>query len=242
MHSQSDLNQKLIIDVLIPVLNEEASIALVINDIPKNLVRNIFVCDNGSTDQSKEKALSAGATVLIEPRKGYGSACLKGINHIITAGQSHYPDVLVFLDGDYSDRPTEMQHLIDELLFKDLDLVIGSRVLGQAETGSLGLVQKFGNILSTFLIALQFNYKYTDLGPFRAVRFSRLLEMRMEDPDYGWTVEMQIKAAKMKMKVGEIPVSYYKRIGKSKISGTIKGVIGAASKILYMIFKSFVKG
>jgi glycosyltransferase involved in cell wall biosynthesis len=242
LQSQTDLNQKLVIDVIIPVFNEEESISLVINDIPKNLVRNIYVCDNGSTDLSKERAARAGATVLEESHKGYGSACLKGIKHIESLGPSNFPELVIFIDGDYSDRPVEMHSLIDEIISKDLDLVIGSRVQGRAESGSLGIVQEFGNKLSTFLISLLFNYRYTDLGPFRVIRFSKLLEMKMEDPDYGWTVEMQIKAAKMKMRVGEVPVSYFKRIGKSKISGTLKGVIGAASKILYMIFKSFVKG
>ncbi len=242
MVSSSDPYHKLKIDVIIPVFNEENSIALVVNDIPKSLVRYIYVCDNGSTDYSKELAIQSGAQVLLETRKGYGSACLKGIRHIQEQANSEHPDILVFLDGDYSDRPSEMHLLIEELISKELDLVIGSRVLGKSEKGSLGLVQEFGNKLSTFLIELLFNYRFTDLGPFRAIRFSKLLEMDMQDRDYGWTVEMQIKAAKMKMRIGEVPVSYFKRIGQSKISGTLRGIIGAASKILYMIFKSFVKG
>lgn len=234
--------KKLKIDVIIPVLNEEHSIVLVINDIPKDLVRTIYVCDNGSTDLSKEKASEAGAMVLNEIRKGYGAACLKGIKHIQEKPITEYPDVLVFLDGDYSDRPTEMALLIDELIDKDLDLVIGSRTTGKSEKGSLNLPQRFGNYLSTFLIQKLYHYQFTDLGPFRAIRFSKLLEMKMQDLDYGWTVEMQIKAAKMKMSMGEVPVSYFNRIGKSKISGTLRGILGAASKIFYMIFKSYVKG
>lgn len=242
MLSNSNFDHNLKIDVVIPVLNEEHSISLVINDIPKHLVRNIYVCDNGSSDQSREKAFEAGAQVLIERQKGYGAACLKGVMHIKNQSAADYPDIIVFLDGDYSDRPVEMSLLIEALIQNNLDLVIGSRLLGVSQKGSLTTVQRFGNILSTILIKLLYNYQFSDLGPFRAIRFDKLLEMKMEDLDYGWTIEMQLKAAKMKMRVGEVPVSYFKRIGKSKISGTLRGVIGAGSKILYMIFKSFVKG
>ena len=230
------------IDVIIPVLNEEASIALVISDIPKELVRTVYVCDNGSTDKSREKAVLAGAVVLIEPDKGYGAACLKGVNHIKAKPLEDHPEILIFLDGDYSDRPAEIPVLIKKLVNENLDLVIGSRVLGKSEKGSLTITQRFGNSLATCLLKLLYGYRFTDLGPFRAIRFSKLLEMKMEDRDYGWTIEMQIKAAKMKMRIGEVPVSYHKRIGKSKISGTLRGIIGAGSKILYMIFKGFVKG
>jgi glycosyltransferase involved in cell wall biosynthesis len=215
----------LIIDVIIPVFNEESSIGFVIRDIPHRLVRNIYVCDNGSTDQSAEIASEAGAIVLLESKKGYGAACLHAVRYI-----------------DYSDRASEMDLLIQKLKEDQLDLVIGSRVLGNAAQGSLGVVQKFGNRLATWLIRLLFNYRYTDLGPFRAIRFTKLLELDMKDKDYGWTVEMQVKAAQKKFRVGEVAVSYHKRIGKSKISGTLKGILGAGSKILYTIFKSFVKG
>lgn len=230
------------IDVIIPVLNEEHSIGLVINDIPKELARTIYVCDNGSTDLSKENALQAGAIVLSEPQRGYGAACHRGILEIQKLSATEYPDIVVFLDGDYSDRPSEMPLLINELMNKNLDLVIGSRVLGMSAKGALNIVQRFGNALSAFLIKVLFDYRYTDLGPFRAIRFNKLIEMKMEDRDYGWTVEMQLKAAKLKMSVGEVPVSYHKRIGKSKISGTLRGIIGAGSKIFYMIFKTYVKG
>lgn len=231
-----------IIDVIIPVLNEEESIGKVIKDIPKELTRNIYVIDNGSSDQSKNRAAESGAIVLDESKRGYGAACFAGIHYICYSSQDIVPDAIVFLDGDYSDRPKEMYLLINKLELENLDLVIGSRTLGDAEKGSLGVVQQIGNALSTFLIRILFSYGYTDLGPFRIIRFSKLLEMKMEDRDYGWTVEMQVKAAKLKMKIGEVPVSYKKRIGKSKISGTLRGIFGASVKILYTIFKTYVKG
>lgn len=232
----------MVIDVIIPALNEEASVGKVLHAIPKDLVRRIYVCDNGSTDKTAENARAAGALVCHEARRGYGSACLKGISCILTGPPDEYPEVLVFLDADFSDDPSEMSLLIDAMQSRNLDLVIGSRVLGRREEGSLTTAQRFGNALSTWLIRWLFHQAYTDLGPFRAIRWEALIKMSMEDPDYGWTVEMQVKAAKLKMKTGEVPVSYRNRIGKSKVSGTIRGVIGAGSKILYIIFKSFVKG
>lgn len=230
------------VDVIIPVLNEELSIAHVLNDIPNGLVRNIYVVDNGSVDKTREYAALQGAIVLIESKRGYGAACLKGIRHIVENKQETVPEAIVFLDGDYSDYPEEISKLIHMLNDENMDLVIGSRVLGKCEPGSLTTVQKFGNALSTKLIKYLFGYHFTDLGPFRIVRFDRLMQLNMSDQDYGWTVEMQIKAAKQKLKVKEVPVSYRKRIGKSKVSGTIRGIFGAGSKILYTIFKSFVKG
>lgn len=236
------ITKQISIDVIIPVLNEEDSISLVIRDLPKNLIRNIYVCDNGSNDFSREKAEASGAIVLHEPQRGYGSACLKGVQYIASGDAEQQPEILAFIDGDYADRPAEIFLLIEKMLADDLDLVIGSRTTGKSTGDSLTLVQKFGNALATNLIQLFFGYRYSDLGPFRAIRFKKLLEMNMQDRGYGWTVEMQVKAVKMKYKVGEVPVSYHKRIGKSKISGTFKGIIGAGSKILYTIFKSFVKG
>lgn len=229
------------VDVIIPVLNEEHSIVNVINDIPQHLVRNIYVVDNGSTDRTKEFATDHGAIVLTETRRGYGSACLKGIQFIVENKQTTTPDAIAFLDGDYSDYPEEIEQLIHVLEIENMDMVIGSRVLGRSQPGSLTAVQKFGNALSTVLIKYLFGYHFTDLGPFRIIRFDRLMQLNMTDPDYGWTVEMQIKAAKLKLKIKEVPVSYRKRIGISKVSGTVRGVIGAGSKILYTIFKSFVK-
>lgn len=231
-----------VVDVIIPALNEEASIGKVIQAIPKNLIRTIYVCDNGSQDKTADVAQKHGAVVLVAPRRGYGSACLTGIQHICTKPQELYPDILVFIDGDYSDYPEELALILDPFKDPKMDLIIGSRVLGNSEIGSLGIIQRFGNKLACFLIKKLYKYKFTDLGPFRAIRFCKLLELKMEDPDYGWTVEMQIKASKRKMKFGEVPVSYRKRIGKSKISGTIKGIFGAASKILLTIFKTYVKG
>ncbi|MFZ1423384.1 MAG: glycosyltransferase family 2 protein [Saprospiraceae bacterium] len=232
----------MIIDVIIPALNEEKSIGFVIKAIPKGFVRNIYVCDNNSTDATTVRALEAGAQVLVAGKKGYGSACQAGIQKIIANGTANYPDILVFIDGDYSDYPEEMILLVDKMQTEGLDLVIGSRISGNLEKGALTIVQRFGNKLATYLIRIFFKYHFTDLGPFRAIRFQKLLELKMEDPNYGWTVEMQVKAAKHKFRVGEVPVSYRKRIGISKISGTFKGVIGAGSKILLIIFKSFVKG
>lgn len=229
------------VDVIIPVLNEEHSIVNVLNDIPQHLVRNIYVVDNGSTDRTKEFATDHGAIVLTETRRGYGSACLKGIQFIVENKQTTVPDAIAFLDGDYSDYPEEIEQLIQVLEIENMDMVIGSRVLGLSQPGSLTAVQKFGNALSTVLIKYLFGYHFTDLGPFRIIRFDRLMQLNMTDPDYGWTVEMQIKAAKLKLKVKEVPVSYRNRIGISKVSGTVRGVIGAGSKILYTIFKSFVK-
>jgi len=231
-----------VVDVIIPALNEELSIGKVIHGIPKKLIRTIYVCDNGSQDATVAVAQESGAVVLTARRRGYGSACMAGIQHICTIGPASYPDILVFLDGDYSDYPEELDRILAPFKDPKMDLVIGSRVLGNSESGSLGLIQRFGNALACFLIKKLYHSQFTDLGPFRAIRFTKLLDLNMEDPDYGWTVEMQIKASKNKMKFGEVPVSYRKRIGKSKISGTIKGILGAASKILLTIFKTYVKG
>lgn len=231
-----------VVDVIIPALNEEQSIGLVIEAIPKQVVRSIYVCDNGSQDATVEVSKAHGASVLHAKQRGYGSACKTGIQYLIDQGPNSYPDILVFIDGDYSDYPEELLKILKPFKDSDIDLVIGSRVLGNPEAGSLGLIQRFGNTLACFLIKMLYKYEYSDLGPFRAIRFAKLLQLKMEDPDYGWTVEMQIKAARSKMKFGEVPVSYRKRIGKSKISGTIKGIFGAASKILLTIFKTYVKG
>ena len=227
----------MIVDVIIPALNEEKSIALVIQDIPSYLVRNIYVCDNGSTDNTAANAKSAGAIVVHEAKKGYGAACLKGISTISNTNAP--PDILVFIDGDYSDYPQELESLIKPIIDSNKDLVIGSRVQGLADKGSLTQVQKFGNALSTKLISLLFNEHFTDLGPFRAIRWESLIKLNMVDQNYGWTVEMQVKAAKLNMDCCEVPVNYKNRIGKSKVSGTIKGSILAGYKILSTIFKHY---
>jgi glycosyltransferase involved in cell wall biosynthesis len=225
------------VDVIIPAFNEEQSISLVVNDIPKEEVREIIVCNNASTDRTAENASQAGATVLLQTRKGYGSACLKGIEYLTQKPESDQPDIVVFLDGDYSDHPEQITDLLAPILNEDYDLVIGSRALGNMERGAMMPQQIFGNWLATTLIRLFYGYEFTDLGPFRAIKFTKLQELQMEDPDFGWTVEMQVKAAKMKFKCKEVPVRYRRRVGVSKVSGTIKGTILAGHKILWTIFK-----
>jgi len=224
-----------IIDVIIPVYNEADSIGKVINEIPTNLVRHIIVCNNGSTDETSAIAMLAGAVVVNQPIKGYGNACLKGMEYV--ASLESRPDIIVFIDGDYSDYPEEMPHLIEPILKNEVDMVIGSRALGSMESGAMMPQQIFGNWLATTLIKFIYNYEFTDLGPFRSIRYDKLIDMEMTDKTFGWTVEMQVKAAKMKMKTKEVPVSYRKRIGKSKVSGTVKGTVLAGHKILWTIFK-----
>ncbi len=223
------------IDVIIPAYNEEKSIVRVINDIPKDIVRDIIVCDNNSTDRTAEVSASNGATVVMAKKKGYGSACLAGIRYI--EEKDVKPETIVFLDGDYSDHPEEMVSVIAPILNDNYDMVIGSRALGHLERGSMQPQQIFGNWLATSLIKLFYNYKFTDLGPFRAIKYDALKLINMQDEDFGWTVEMQVKAAKLKLKCIEVPVNYRKRIGQSKVSGTIKGTILAGHKILWTIFK-----
>lgn len=225
------------VDVIIPAYNEEDSIGKVIADIPKSLVRNILVCNNGSTDKTAEVAAGAGAIVLDQPVKGYGSACLKGIAYLTSKDLNDQPDIVVFLDGDYSDHPEEMPELIVPIVNNNFDLVIGSRTLGRLEKGAMMPQQIFGNWLATTLIRFFYQYNFTDLGPFRAVKWTSLQQMEMADPNFGWTVEMQVKAARLKLKSTEIPVTYRRRIGVSKVSGTVKGTILAGFKILWTIFK-----
>lgn len=223
-----------IVDVIIPAFNEERSIAKVIKDIPQ-WVREIIVCNNASTDNTKTTASEAGATVVDQPIPGYGIACLKGLEHIDQ--KDIHPEIVVFLDGDYSDYPEQMEMLIKPIVEDEHDLVIGSRAMGDLEKGSMTPQQIFGNWLATNLIKLIYNYQFTDLGPFRAIRWTALKRIDMQDKDYGWTVEMQVKAAKYKLKCSEVAVDYRKRIGVSKVSGTIKGTLLAGHKILWTIFK-----
>lgn len=222
------------IKVIIPAYNEEDSIANVVNDIP-DIVDETIVVSNNSTDKTEENAQKAGATVLQESRRGYGYACLKGMEHV--ANQNEQTDIIVFLDGDYSDYPEELTDLIAPIIEDDIDFVIGSRVKRLREAGSMTPQQVFGNWLATFLMKLFFGAKYTDLGPFRAIKYNKLLQLKMEDKTYGWTVEMQLKAIKQKLSYLEIPVKYRNRIGVSKVSGTVKGTIFAGVKILGWIFK-----
>jgi len=219
--------------VIIPAYNEEDSIAKVIGDIPQYLVSEIIVVDNNSTDGTAEIARNSGATVLIEQRKGYGAACQRGIEYL----KNTKPEIVVFLDGDYSDYPGELSDIIDPIIEKKYDFVLGSRVMGKREKGSLPIQSRLGSLIAGFLIKLFWNVKYTDLGPFRAIRYSKLLQLNMNDKWYGWTVEMQIRAAKKNLKIIEIPVSYRKRIGKSKVTGTVRGTIMASIIIMKTIFK-----
>jgi len=223
-----------IIKVIIPAYNEANSIAKVVRDIP-NIVDEIIVVNNNSTDDTIVNAKQANATVLDETRKGYGYACLKGMEYI--SKQNVKPDIIVFLDGDFSDYPEELTKLVEPILKDNIDFVIGTRVKRLREQGSMTPQQVFGNWLATFLMKLFFGAKFTDLGPFRAIKYNALLELNMEDKTYGWTVEMQLKALKQKLSYVEIPVKYRNRIGVSKVSGTIKGSIFAGIKILGWIFK-----
>ena len=226
-----------VIDIIIPAYNEEASIGLVLGDIPKELVRYILVCNNASTDRTAAVAKAAGATVVDQPQKGYGSACLAGLAFLENLPEAEQPDIVVFLDGDYSDHPEELPLLLTPILEEDKDLVIGSRALGQRQKGAMMPQQVFGNWLATTLIKGFYGITFTDLGPFRAIRWSALQAIEMADPDFGWTVEMQVKAAKNKLKCTEVPVTYRRRVGVSKVSGTIRGTIMAGYKILWTIFK-----
>lgn len=226
-----------IVDVIIPAFNEEDSIGLVLRDMPEGLVRHVIVGNNNSTDRTAEVAAEHGAIVVHEKRKGYGSACLKAMEWIASNTDEREPDIIVFMDADYSDHPEELPSLLHPITEEGYDLVIGSRVLGDLEPGSMTPQQVFGNWLATRLIKWLYQYHFTDLGPFRAIRYSSLKELKMEDPDFGWTVEMQVKAAKAHLNCTEVPVSYRKRIGKSKVSGTVKGTILAGHKILWTIFK-----
>ena len=225
----------IIVDVIIPVYNEEDSIGKVISEIPDTIVRNVVVCNNGSKDRTASVAEAHGAIVVHQPEKGYGNACLKGMEYI--SNLEIKPDIIVFLDGDYSDYPSEMVDLIKPIVTENEDMVIGSRALGEMQSGAMMPQQIFGNWLATTLIRIIYSYEFTDLGPFRAIKYPVLMDMQMEDKTFGWTVEMQVKAAKMKLKTTEVAVRYRKRIGKSKVSGTIKGTILAGHKILWTIFK-----
>ncbi|MDO6388943.1 glycosyltransferase family 2 protein [Pontibacter sp. BT731] len=225
------------ISVIIPAYNEENSIAHVISDIPADLVQEVIVVNNNSSDNTPEFARAAGATVLDEPRPGYGNACLKGIAYVAEKPLQEQPDLIVFLDGDYSDYPGELPQVVQPILEGSADLVIGSRVLGKREAGALMPQQIFGNWLATTLLRWLYGVRYTDLGPFRAIRFSTLQQLGMRDRNYGWTVEMQARAAKQKIRYAEVPVNYRKRIGVSKVSGTVKGSVLAGYKIILTIFK-----
>jgi glycosyltransferase involved in cell wall biosynthesis len=228
-----------IIKVIIPAYNEEASIGFVLRAIPTT-VNEVIVVSNNSTDSTEQVAKDNGATVLKEPNKGYGYACLKGMEYLENA--ETIPDIIVFLDGDYSDYPEQLTELVAPIIERDIDFVVGARVKELRANGSMTFPQQFGNWLATSLMSLFFKSKFTDLGPFRAIKYDKLLALNMEDKTYGWTVEMQLKALKKKFTYTEIPMKYRNRIGVSKVSGTVKGAIFAGIKILGWIFKySFKK-
>ena len=219
------------VSIIIPALDEAESIEQVVRSIPRPPATEIVVVDNGSTDTTGALAEAAGARVVREERRGYGSACLRGIAHL------DHPDIVVFMDGDASDDPAGLPRLVGPILRGEADMVIGSRTLGRAERGALTLPQRLGNRLATALIRVLWGYRYTDLGPFRAIRYDALLNLGMRDWDYGWTVEMQVKAARDGLRVQEVPVPYRRRrIGHSKISGTVKGTLMAGYKILGTVF------
>ena len=223
------------IDLIIPAHNEEKSVGKVLADIPWQLVREVVVTDNASTDGTAEAARKGGATVLNESRRGYGRACLKAMAYI--AEKKVKPDIIVFMDADYSDHPEEMAAIVRPILEGRADLVIGSRALGIREKGSLTPQQVYGNWLATKLLHWLYQAHFTDLGPFRAIKYDKLVSLDMQDKTYGWTVEMQVKAARKGVRYAEVPVQYRKRIGTSKISGTLKGTLMAGYKILCTIFK-----
>ena len=223
--------------VIIPAYNEEKSIAKVIGDIPKDVVSEVIVVNNNSNDNTESIALNAGAKVLFEKQKGYGAACLKGIDYL----KEHTPDIVVFLDGDYSDYPEEIIDLIKPIKYDDYDFVVGSRVIGKREKDALPVQSRIGSVIAGNLIRMFWKVKYTDLGPFRAIKYNKLLELEMQDTWFGWTVEMQIRAAKKHYKILEIPVRYRKRIGKSKVTGTLKGTVMASVIIMKTIFSELFK-
>lgn len=219
--------------VIIPAFNEARAIANVIGDIPPNLVHEVVVVNNASTDETGRRAREAGATVLQEDRRGYGWACLCGIAY----ARSRNPDIIVFLDGDYSDHPDEMPAIVGPILQGVADFVIGSRMTGSRERGAMLPQAIWGNRLACFLMRFIWDARYTDLGPFRAIRFASLLDLDMQDRTFGWTIEMQIKAVIKGLRITETPVSYRRRLGVSKITGTVSGTAMASLKILWTIFR-----
>jgi len=222
------------VDVVIPALDEEASLPLVLADLPRELVRRVVVADNGSRDGTARVAREGGATVVAAPRRGYGSACLAGLDHLRRTGP---PAIVAFVDADYSDHPDELPLLLAPLLAGRADLVVGSRALGARERGALLPQARAGNAVACLLIRLLYGHRYTDLGPFRAARWEALERLGMSDPDFGWTAEMQVKALARGLRVAEVPVSYRRRVGVSKITGTVRGTLRAGYKILWTVLR-----
>lgn len=221
----------MIVDVVIPALDEEEALPHVLREIPRALVRRVVVADNGSRDATAAVARREGAEVVLAPRRGYGSACLAALARL----REDPPDVVAFVDGDHSDHPSELPLLLDPIRAGRVDFVVGSRALGRAERGSLTPQQRVGNAIACVALRVLYGARYTDLGPFRAIRWDALERLAMGDLDYGWTVEMQIKAARAEVPHAEVPVSYRRRIGVSKVSGTVRGTLGASHKILWTL-------
>lgn len=222
------------VDVVIPALNEERSLPSVLADIPRPPVRRIVVADNGSTDATTRVAQEGGAEVIPAPRRGYGSACLAGLDHLRRTGP---PDIVVFVDADWSDHAEELPGLIAPILAGEADLVIGSRILGRREPGALLPQARAGNLVACAMIRLLYGHRFTDLGPFRAIRWEALERLKMSDPNFGWTAEMQVKALRHGLRCSEVPVSYRRRVGVSKITGTVSGTIRAGYKILWTVLR-----
>jgi len=223
------------ITVIIPVLNERDALPQVLAALPWNILSEVIVVDNGSTDGTGEIARQSGARVVYQPQQGYGAACLAGIQSIQQA------DIVVFLDGDYSDFPQELSQVVAPILKGRADMVIGSRVQGTSEPGALPPQVRWGNWLAVTLIRMLYGIQYSDLGPFRAIRHSALQSLNMCDQGYGWTVEMQVRAAKIGLQIEEVPVRYRKRVGHSKISGTVRGCVLAGAKIISTILRYAVQ-
>jgi glycosyltransferase involved in cell wall biosynthesis len=226
----------MIVDVVIPARNEEESLPLVLSAIPRDVVRTIYVVDNGSTDATARVAVQGGAQLLSEANAGYGAALMRGVNELVAL--SRPPDVVVFLDGDYADEPSELPWLLEPIRAGMADLVIGSRALGEAEPGALAIQQRIGNRVATMMIRAIYGQRYSDLGPFRAVRLPALIALGMSDTGHGWNIEMQVKAARGGMRIAEVPVSYRRRAGgQSKISQTIRGSVASSYKIIFTILR-----
>ena len=222
------------VDVVIPAFNEERSLPLVLAALPHPPVRRVVVADNASTDGTSRVAREGGAEVVPETRRGYGSACLAGLDHLRRTGP---PDVVVFVDADFSDHPEELPSLIAPILAREADLVIGSRILGRREPGALLPQARAGNFVACWMIRLLYGHRFTDLGPFRAVTWEALERMKMADTNFGWTAEMQVKAVRLGLRCAEVPVSYRRRVGVSKITGTVSGTIRAGYKILWTVLR-----
>lgn len=227
-------NDKPTIDTVSPAFNEQESVHLVLEGLPRPPVRRMVIADNNSTDDTAEVAKAAGAVVVPAPIPGYGAACLAGLDFL---RKNDPPDIVVFIDADFSDHPDELPSVVAPILADEADMVIGSRTLGKRERGALLPQARMGNFVACTLVRWFYGFRYTDLGPFRAVRWTSLESLRMEDQNFGWTAEMQVKAIKKGLRIQEVPVSYRKRIGVSKITGTLKGTILVGYKILWTVFR-----